>query len=78
MTLQWLDGMDIDDDGVSLLDSDGVFLALFRLGRGNFTGGIPSFSLFVLVSGCDGMYCEVTLPWDNSDYSWDIENPCSL
>lgn len=70
--------MDNDDDRVSLLDLDGVFLALSRLGRGNSIGRIPSFSLCDLVRSCDGIYCKVTLPWDNSDCSSDIEIPWSL
>jgi len=44
-------GINDEDDKVSLRDFDAVFLALFQLGRGNSTGGIPSFSLFSFVSG---------------------------
>ena len=51
-----MDGMDDDDERISLLDSDGVILALLRLVRGHPTGGITSFSLFALVSGCGGIY----------------------
>jgi len=54
--------MDDDDERVSLSKPSDVFLALFLLGRGNFFGSIPSFSLCNLVRGGEGMYYEVTLP----------------
>ena len=73
-----LDEMDDDDERVSLSDPSGSFLALFLLRRGNFVGSIPRFSLYNLVRGWEGMYCEVTLPWDNSYFRGDIENPWSL
>jgi len=67
--------MDDDDERVSLSDPSGVFLTLLLLGRGNSIGSIPSFSLYSLVRGWEGMNCKVTLPWDNSDFCGDIENP---
>ena len=73
-----IDGMNEDDERTSLWDSDGVFLALFRLGRGNSNKGIPNFSLCALVNRWDGMNWEVTLSWDNLDCPWDSEIPCNL
>lgn len=78
----WLRGgeveMDDDDERVSLSDPLGDFLALFLVGRGNLVGWTPNFSLFNLVRGWVGLYCEVMLPWDLSDLWWDIENRWSL
>ena len=54
--------MDDDDERVSLSDSSSIFLSLFILGIRNSIGSIPRFSLYSLVRGWEGMYCEVTLP----------------
>ena len=67
-----------DDEKASLSDSLSVFLALLLLGRGNYVGSTPRFLLCNLVRGWEGMYCEVTLPWDNLDFSGDIESLWSL
>ena len=59
--------MDEVDERVSLSDSGSAFLALFLVGRGISVGWMPNFSLFNLVRGWAGLYCEVTLPLDLSD-----------
>ena len=66
--------MDEGDDKTSLLDSDGVFLAFFQLGRGNLNKGIPNFSLCALVNDRDGVILEVgicSFPLNNTRYSFE-------
>ena len=67
-----------DEELISLPNSEDVFFVLTLIGKGNYFGGITSFSLCDLVRGLEEKNCEVTLPSDNSDSSNDNDNPCNL
>lgn len=71
------DEMKDDDEKVSLSDPLVFFLALFLFGKGNSVGSILSFLLWSLVRGWGRLNCEVSLPWDTSDFCGDIEKPWS-
>ena len=70
--------LDEDGDKISLWDSIDDSLSFLRLGKRNSTGGIPNFSLCALVNHLFRVKWEVTLPWENSNSSWDKEIPCNL
>ena len=72
------EGVSGDDERTLLWALYCGFLFFLRFGRGNSNGGIPNFSLCDLVNLWEEGNWEVTLAWDNSDSSWDIEIPCSL